>query len=66
MPVAVGTLYVGLLHNMQNMVSFDVAQDREPVERPFHDLWRNGGETEKRPLYPPRVMEFAPNFGSHF
>ena len=25
-----------------NVVSFDVAQDREPVERPFHDLWTNG------------------------
>jgi hypothetical protein len=23
-------------------------QDREPVERPFHDLWTDGGESEKR------------------
>jgi hypothetical protein len=29
------------------MVSFDVAQDREPVERPFHDLWIDGGETSQ-------------------
>jgi hypothetical protein len=41
------------------MVSFDVAQDREPVERPFHDLWIDGGETEKRPPYPQRVIEPA-------
>jgi hypothetical protein len=52
------------------MVSFDVTQDREsldhardlepverPVERPFHDLWRNGGESEKRSPCPQRVME---------
>jgi len=35
------------------MVSFDVAQDRELVERPFHDLWTDGGETEKRLPCPP-------------
>ena len=45
------------------MVSFDVAQDREPVERPFHDLWINGGEPEKRP---PCVIEPAQNYGSYF
>ena len=31
------------------MVSFDVAQDREPVERPFHHLWTDGDATKKRP-----------------
>jgi hypothetical protein len=41
------------------MVSFDVAQDREPVERPFHDLWIHGCETEKRPPYPHRVIKPA-------
>ncbi|MBN1833866.1 MAG: hypothetical protein JW896_17320, partial [Deltaproteobacteria bacterium] len=47
------------------MVSFDFDHDREPacpelveeVERPFYDLWINGGETEKRPPYPQRVIE---------
>ena len=32
-------------------------QDREPVERPFHDLWTDGGETEKRPPCPQRLTE---------
>jgi hypothetical protein len=41
------------------MVSFDGTQDREPVERPFHDLWIDGGEIEKRPPYPQRVIEPA-------
>jgi hypothetical protein len=26
---------------------------------PFHDLWIDGGETEKRPPYPHRVIEPA-------
>jgi hypothetical protein len=47
------------------MVSFDVAQDHEPacpelveeVEWPFHDLWIDGGETEKRPPCPQVVTE---------
>jgi hypothetical protein len=48
------------------MVSFDAAQDREPVERPFHDLWIHGGETEKRPSCPPCCIESAQNYGSNF
>ena len=85
MPVAVATLIVGLLHNMQNYGAlrrcsirpvFDPelrpkgahgrGQDREPVERPFHHLWTDGGETEKRPPCPPRVIEPAQNYGSYF
>jgi hypothetical protein len=46
------------------MVSFDGTQDREPVERPFHHLWIDGGETEKRPPYPPRVIGSAQVNGS--
>ena len=42
-------------------------QDHEPacpelveeVEWPFHDLWIDGGETEKRPPYPQRVINPA-------
>jgi hypothetical protein len=26
---------------------------------PFHDLWIDGGETEKSPPYPQRVIELA-------
>jgi hypothetical protein len=33
---------------------------------PFHDLWTDGGETEKRPPCPPRVTEPAQTYGSYF
>ena len=33
---------------------------------PFHDLWIDGGETEKRPPFPPCVIEPAQNYGSYF
>ena len=33
---------------------------------PFHNLWTDGGETEKRPPCPPRVIEPAQNYGSYF
>ncbi len=33
---------------------------------PFHDLWTDGGETEKRPPCPPRVLEPTQNYGSYF
>jgi hypothetical protein len=33
---------------------------------PFHDLWRDGGETEKRPPYPPDIIESAQNDGICF
>ncbi len=33
---------------------------------PFHDLWTDGGETEKRPPCPPRVTEPAQTHGSYF
>jgi hypothetical protein len=26
---------------------------------PFHDLWKDGGESEKRPPYSQRVIELA-------
>jgi hypothetical protein len=41
------------------MVPFDFAQGREPVERPFHDLWIDGGVTEKRLPCTQRVIEPA-------
>jgi hypothetical protein len=33
---------------------------------PFHDLWTDGGETEKRPPCPPHVTEPAQTHGSYF
>jgi len=33
---------------------------------PFHDLWIDGGETEKRSPYPPGIIESAQNYGSYF
>ena len=33
---------------------------------PFHDLWTDGGETEKRPPCPSRVIEPTQNYGSYF
>jgi hypothetical protein len=33
---------------------------------PFHDLWVDGGETEKRPPWPQCVIEPAKNHGRYF
>ena len=42
-------------------------QDHEPVEWPFHDLWTDGDETEKRPLCPPsNATEFVHDNESYF
>jgi hypothetical protein len=33
---------------------------------PLHDLWRDGGETEKRSPSPQRLIEFVQKYGALF
>ena len=42
----------GFCHICKNEVSFDVAQDREPVERPFHHLRTNGVSLKRDSRFP--------------
>ena len=55
----------GCCHICKNEVSFDVAQDREPVERPFHHLRTNGLSLKRDPKTPEFQYRFWTRVSSY-